>query len=250
MLKKLLFVLMCFSVMFVSQAEASSKVVKLLINNQEAPVEPGAMLSEGQVYVPLRFVAEQLGVQVQWDEQETTVNIKQLQGDNFLNGKNHNTGDSPSIMNNLIKARDLRDILDDDNDRMLADYREGHNGGDNKANDPLVIDLRKKEDYDEAHIPGAVWVAPSKNIAEIENVLKIKKLLAKHVASGGKNEIVLYCYTGNTSGLATGVLGVQGLPVRNMMYGFDIAWRGTKYVDRPIKADMEDSNGAIKKCGG
>ena len=175
--------------------------------------------------------------------------INKDEGDRYLKGQNFSSGTDLGIINNLINASDLRNILDDDRDNELADYRQGHNGGDQITNDPLVVDLRKKEDYDTRHIPEAVWVAAAENMAEAQNVQKLKSLLEKHIADGGKNEIVVYCYSGNTSGLVAGVLGTQGLPMKNLMYGFDIAWRGTSNAYNPIYAPMEDSNGQKQLCG-
>lgn len=190
------------------------------------------------------------GTQLTWDNENYSVRINQYQGDRYLKGQIIPTSVGVGIENNLIRAADLKNILDDDQDNDLADYRDGHNGGDLLDNDPMVVDLRKKEDFNERHIPGAVWIATPEDIAEQRNIQKLKDLLKKHVADGGKNELVLYCYTGNRSGLAAGVLGTFGLPVKNLMYGFDIAWRGTKLSPKPIYAPMEDSSGQKHLCGG
>ncbi|HCT31301.1 MAG TPA: sulfurtransferase [Bacteroidales bacterium] len=231
-------------------AEAADKKVSLIINGKQNPVETQPFIRDGQVFVPVRFIAEELGAQVVWDDKNYSVLINKDQSERYLKGQNFSNSTDSGINNNLIKAVDLKDILDDDKDNDLADYREGHNGGDQLANDPLVVDLRKKEDYDTKHIPGAVWVATAENIAEAQNIQNLKSLLEKHVSNGGKNEIVVYCYTGNISGLVAGVLGVQELPVKNLMYGFDISWRGTKTAYSPIFAPMEDSNGQKHLGGG
>lgn len=235
-------VLLLFNVL---SAEAVEKAVTVLVNGIKVQSEPGAFLSWGRVFVPARLIAEELGAQVEWDDANSTVIINDSRGDMFLKGQN-----SSGIMNNLIKAGDLRDILDDDRDSDLADYRQGKSGGDNISNDPLVVDLRKQSDYNQSHIPGAVWIAPAESIAEAQSITELKDLLEQHKALGGKDEIVVYCYTGNTSGLATGVLGTMGLPVKNMMYGFDIAWQGTKFADSAIKAKMESADGIVVECDG
>jgi len=230
-------------------AEAAVKSVKLFIDNQLMMVEPGSILSNGQVYVPIRVVAEHFGAQVQWDDKNNAVLINQQQGDLYLKGQNV-PGGSSGIMNNLVKAAELKDILDEDGDGELADYRNGRSGGDDIANDPLVVDIRNQTDYDTSHIPGAVWITGVERIAEQDSIDQLNNLLNEHVKNGGKKEIVLYCYTGNTSGLAAGVLGAKGIPVKSMMYGFDIAWQGTKSADKAIRADMEDSGGNTIGCGG
>jgi len=231
-------------------AEAADKTVGLIVNSRQIQVEPQPFIRNGRVFVPVSFISEELGAQVIWDDENYAVRISQDQGDRYLKGQNIPTHAGEGIKNNLIKAADLKDILDDDKDNDLADYREGHSGGDQLANDPLVVDLRKKEDYDTRHIPGAVWLAEAKNMAEAQNVQNLQSLLEKHVADGGKNEIVAYCYTGNTSGIVAGVLGAQRLPVKNLMYGFDISWRGTNTASNPIFAPMEDNNGQKHLCGG
>lgn len=245
-------VVIVFFLLFINVlgAEAIDKAVSVIVNGKQVAAGPQAFMSEGRVFVPVRSVAEELGATVDWNEGSGTVTINNSGSDAYLKGQINNQGGSPSITNDLISATDLRNMLDDDKDSDLADYRQGHNGGDSIANDPLVVDVRKQEDYNASHIPGAVWIAPAGNMAEPASLARLKELLDQHKSAGGKNEIVLYCYTGNTSGLVAGALGSMGLPVKSMMYGFDIAWRGTKFADSAIKAKMEDSGGKTIECGG
>jgi len=250
LLKNIICILIGILLFSVVCAEAADKTVGLIVNSRQIPVEPQPFIRDGRVFVPVSFIAEELGAQVIWDEKNYSVLINKDESDGYLKGQNFSSGTDSGIINNLIKASELKDILDDDKDNELADYRQGHNGGDQLANDPLMVDLRKKEDYDTRHISGAVWVAAAENMAEAQNVQKLKSLLEKHIADGGKYEIVVYCYSGNTSGLVAGVLGTQGLPVKNLMYGFDIGWRGTSKAYNPIYAPMEDSNGQKHLCGG
>lgn len=249
LLKKIVLLLAGIILLGSGWAQAG-EAVKLLINGVQAEGEPSPLLKDNRVFVPVRFVSEQLGAQVTWDGENKTVVIEDQRGDRYLKGENNPSAQGKGIGGNLLSPAELKKILDDDNDNDLADYRPGHNGGDQPGNDPLIVDVRKKTDYDAAHIPGAVWIAPAENMAEKQNVAELKRLLAEHVARGGQNEVVLYCYTGNTSGLVAGVLGAQGLSVKNLMYGFDIGWRGTKQVDRPVYAPMENSGGKTLYCGG
>ena len=46
------------------------------LNNQPVPLESPAELKDGTLFVPLRFVAESLGKQVQWEEASHTVILK------------------------------------------------------------------------------------------------------------------------------------------------------------------------------
>ncbi|MHB1043117.1 MAG: rhodanese-like domain-containing protein [Eubacteriales bacterium] len=251
MFKRVILILSGLFLIFVAYAEAGDREVKLIVNGQEISVNPAPYISDGRVFVPVRDIAEKLGARVNWDDGNSAVLISQDQGDSYLKGQNNVAGGTSGISNNLISAKALKDILDEDKDNDLADHRQGHSGGDSIANDPLIVDVRKEGDYNTGHIPGAVWIAGAEKMAESQNIEKLKNMLQSHVAGGGKDEIVVYCYTGNTSGLLAGVLGAQGLKVKNMMYGFDIAWAGKKTADASLPgAVMETRDGDTKKCGG
>jgi len=237
-LKKIAILLICIFLLGCGWAQAG-QTIKLLINGVEAGGGPSVLFKGSRIYVPIRFVSEQLGAQVSWDEKNGTVTIDDQWGEHYL-----------SKADNLISPAELKKIFDDDNDNSLADYRTGRNSGDQPGNDPLVVDVRNKDDYDAAHVPGAVWIAPAGKMAEKQNIAGLKRLLAGHAAQGGVNEIVIYCADGNSSGLVAGVLGAQGLPVKNMTGGFDVGWSGTKLADRAIKAPTEDSAGKTIYCGG
>lgn len=229
-------------------ATAAQEQIKLLVN--DTPVDTATLVKDGRVFVPIRSITEILGVKVTWNSTKRAVVIDNHDTDsNYLKGFNGN-----GIRSNLVTARDLASVLDDDSDGDFCDYRAGHNGGDLITNDPLVIDIRAKQDYDASHIPNAVWVAEAENLATKANLQTIKEMLREHTARGGKEEIVLYCYTGNTSGLVCGVLGSKGFPVRNLMYGYDIAWTGTRKVPPPLKdPGLEKIDEPVKKeksCGG
>lgn len=76
------------------------------------------------------------------------------------------------------------------------------------------------------------------------NVQRLKEvLLAAHVKQGGKNEIVVYCYTGHTAGLVAGVLGARGFNIKNLIYGFDNGWMGTQIADIPARGPVESCEG-------
>ncbi len=82
------------------------------------------------------------------------------------------------------------------------------NDGD-KTNDPFIISVRAPEDYAKGHIPGAINI-PWKTIALADNLKMIPT----------DRPIVVYCYSGHTGGMATGVLGVLGYhKVTNLKYG-------------------------------
>lgn len=92
-----------------------------------------------------------------------------------------------------IKAADLFDTLND---------------GDT-SNDPFIIDLRSPEDYELAHVPGAVNIG-------------VKKLFTPEglaMLPAGQ-PVVTYCYTGQTSSQATSALNMLGYQAKSMLFGF------------------------------
>lgn len=218
--------------------------IKLLVNGNEIKSDVAPVLQNDRVLVPVRFVSEALGCEVIWDKENQSVVITKIGGgDKYLKGQNDPDAAEPSIHSNFVKAPDLLAVLDDDKDNDLCDYRDGHNGGDNIANDPLVVDLRTKKDYDAGHIPGAIFIAQAQDIGMKENSDKLRQELAAHVAKGGKSQIVVYCFTAHTAGLAAGVLGADGFNVKNLRFGYSITWEGTKSADATIYGPREDANG-------
>jgi len=229
----------------------AAEPIKLIVNGGQVSAWPAPEMREDRVFVPIRLVAEALGAQVSWDTENRAVIINQGgQGERYLKGQNDPLSKEQGSANNFISAQELKDILDDDLDSDLADYRKGHNGGDQINNDPLIIDLRTKEDYDEGHIPTALWIDTAENLAGAQNRETLKNMLDTHVQQEGENEIVLYCATGHTAGLVCGVLGALGFNVKNLRYGYEIAWAGTRKADPPIRASIEDKDGYTRTCGG
>ncbi len=89
-----------------------------------------------------------------------------------------------------------------------------------------------------------LWIANAEDIIKAENIKKLKKELSIHIDNGGKNEIVAYCYTGHKSGLACGFLRAYGLNIKNLMYGYTLAWEGTDIPHIPyLEAPRENSQG-------
>lgn len=222
-------------------AVAISKTPRIVVEGRELEISPSPFVIENRVFAPVRTLVEALGAHVAWEADRQTVVISKPrgQGERYLQGLSDETPGYPDIQRNLINAAALRDLLDDDRDGDLADYRAGHSGGDTIANDPLVVDLRGRRFYDFGHIPGAVWVAEAAFMGKQENEQRLRDLLANHIAQGGKNEVVVYCSTEHAAGLVAGVLGSRGFNVKNLKYGFDVAWTGTLTVPKPIKAPVE-----------
>jgi len=91
-----------------------------------------------------------------------------------------------------IKAADLNALITD---------------GDS-SNDPVIISVRKAEDYAKGHIPGAVNIALT-DIAKKENLQRLDP----------DRQIVVYCYTGRTGSQATAILNVLGYNATNLLWG-------------------------------
>jgi rhodanese-related sulfurtransferase len=67
---------------------------------------------------------------------------------------------------------------------------------------PYIVSLRSADDYAKGHIPGAV----NKSFSEITTLPK-------------DEEILVYCYTGQSASFAAATLGVLGYDVTNLLHG-------------------------------
>jgi len=92
-----------------------------------------------------------------------------------------------------IKAQDLYDNLND---------------GDT-SDDPFILSVRAEDAYAIGHIPGAANI-PWRELASDTSVLKILPT---------DRQIVVYCYTGHTGGLATAALNLLGYDAINLKWG-------------------------------
>jgi len=80
----------------------------------------------------------------------------------------------------------------------------------------VVIDLRKKQDYDKFHMPY------SKNIFWLDLLSdKNVKRLSKYIKNGKK--IFLICYVGHTSSQAMVLLKLIGIHVVSIKFGYGIS---------------------------
>ncbi len=109
-----------------------------------------------------------------------------------------------------------------------ADLFEILNDGDD-SNDPFIIDARSAEDYDLAHIPGAVNIGA-----------KVAFTADKLAMIPADKPVVVYCYTGQTSSQMTSALNMLGYDAKSMLYGFP-SWA---YVDgltgsQPFSRDVD-----------
>lgn len=72
----------------------------------------------------------------------------------------------------------------------------------NPDNDPYIVDMRSQTRYNTGHIPGAVFV-PFSDITSLPL----------------DEDIVIYCFTGQTASTAKSVLGVLGYDVTSLSHG-------------------------------
>ena len=84
------------------------------------------------------------------------------------------------------------------------------NDGDD-SNNPYIISVRSKEDYDKGHIPGAVWMDP-KTLFTPDNLATIPM----------DKQVVVYCYTGQTASQVASALNMLGYDAYNLLFGFKI----------------------------
>ena len=80
------------------------------------------------------------------------------------------------------------------------------------AEEMLLIDLREKEEYEQGHIPDAVWADWEHLEEDISLYLKERKKVPQW--------IVLYCDRGNTSLLIARDLARRGYPVMSVNGGY------------------------------
>jgi len=88
---------------------------------------------------------------------------------------------------------------------------ENLNDGD-ESNDPVILDIRKAEDYTVGHVTGAVNMSGGDVFSE--------ETLAALPADG---QIVVYCYTGQTAGQVVGALNILGYDAYSLKFGM-LSW--------------------------
>ncbi len=84
---------------------------------------------------------------------------------------------------------------------------ENLNDGD-ESNDPIILDIRKPEDYAVGHVPGAVNIGGGA-VFEAGTLSKLDP----------DKQIVVYCYTGQTAGQVVGVLNMLGYDAYSLKFG-------------------------------
>jgi len=85
---------------------------------------------------------------------------------------------------------------------------ENLNDGDD-SNDPFLIDVRRAEDYDAGHIPGAISMS-AQSFFTADNLAQIP----------ADKQIVVNCYTGQSASQVVGALNMLGYDAWNLKFGF------------------------------
>jgi rhodanese-related sulfurtransferase len=117
------------------------------------------------------------------------------------------------LLGSVALAADVRSDIDaylsgGTKNISAADLFDNLNDGD-ESNDPLVISVRSEEDYGKAHIPDAIWM-DSKTLFTAENLAKLPT----------DQQVVVYCYSGQTSSQVVSALNSLGYDAYSMLYGF------------------------------
>lgn len=124
----------------------------------------------------------------------------------------------------MIKVQELR-----------AKISKDDTGG--VSNDPLIIDIRKKEEFDAGHIgmnkeqvgltAEAVWIDNFGYMGKPHNLDKVQVLLDEHFKATGNKEIVIVCIGGVRAAMLTALYGMLGFDAKDLVGGND-AWLAAK----------------------
>jgi len=118
--------------------------------------------------------------------------------------------EQPEVTPPVVEVSEFEVVRD-----AVADYLT-HRAGNMKASDlymriaegdaPYIVSIRSAEHYAAGHIPGAVNL----KFSELTSLPK-------------DEEILVYCYTGQSGSFAAAVLGILGYDVQNLLHGM-AAW--------------------------
>ncbi len=112
------------------------------------------------------------------------------------------------------------------------------NDGDD-TNDPIVLSVRSADHYAIGHVPGAINI-PWREIADADNLEMLPT----------NQQILVYCYTGHTGGVATTALNMMGYDAVNLKWGI-MSWTQDESVRAANPFDDEtDSHDYPIETGG
>ena len=151
----------------------------------------------------------------------------------FVAGCGDDDGDNPTGPSSVAEFEVIQISLDTyvDSDRaptILAQALfENLNDGDS-SNDPVILSVRSADHYAAGHIPGAVNI-PWRGIGDAAKLATLPQ----------DRQIVVYCYTGHTGGVATTALNAMGYDAVNLKFGM-MSWTkdAEVRVSAPFSEDM------------
>ena len=82
----------------------------------------------------------------------------------------------------------------------------------------IIIDVREPQEYKMGHVKGAINIPPSELIAGSEKLKNISR----------ESELILYCRTGNRSGISMNLL--QNMGYANVINGVNIDLVESNYL--------------------
>jgi rhodanese-related sulfurtransferase len=131
------------------------------------------------------------------------------------------TNEAPKPLGDTVEAAAIAYFPNGFKAIKAADLYANLNDGD-KSNDPVIIDVRKAEDYAAGHISGAANVTVG-NLFKTDTLAKLPK----------NKQVVLYCYSGQTASQATAALRMLGYDAYNMQFGM-AAWAIVDSTSSPV----------------
>ncbi len=105
---------------------------------------------------------------------------------------------------NMIPAKEAMELIEDNPDAIF------------------LVDIRAKEDYDNGHLPGAVNI-PFGTIGKNLDRLPSNK------------QIVLYCYSGQTSGQAVAAIKLLGFNALSFQGGMNFGWKTLELAEDTLE---------------
>lgn len=106
--------------------------------------------------------------------------------------------------NNMIPVKDAMPLIEDNPDAIL------------------LVDMRAKEDYDKGHLPGAVNIpfgTIGKNLDRLPN----------------NKQIILVCYSGQTSGQAVAAIKLLGFNALSFQGGMNFGWKTLELAEDTLE---------------
>jgi hypothetical protein len=116
-LKYLITLIICTTVLLIAGIAAAQGNISIFVNGKLVKTETPAFIKDGQTFVPIRLVAEELGADVGWDQATNSVliNARDIPPPDPLNpGGPHASDDSSQAVNSL-KTQASNDLIQEVN---------------------------------------------------------------------------------------------------------------------------------------